>query len=99
MLVELVEEDFPDKHILTKFSHCRYVGMKLAKLGDWRAVHDGARRAAGMVVVGGVRIVVQCPGRERGEQILDVALQIEKCEWTRWLVHTTFECAPGRADA
>ena len=52
--------------------------MNLSELRDGDAVHDSARRAAGMVVVRSLRIKVQSGVLERMQKIFYITLHIEK---------------------
>src|SRR5258708_33062476 len=83
MLVEAVEINLGDKHILPQFAGRGHVWMNLAELGDSSAIQHGASRASGMIVVSRLRIVVERPMAEGGEQAFDVALQVEERQRTR----------------
>ena len=52
--------------------------MQLAELGYYGAVHHSARGAAGVVVVGGLRVVVERGRLEGVENGLDIAFQVEE---------------------
>src|SRR5208337_4464269 len=82
VLVEPVEIDLGHKNILAQFAGRGYIGMNLAKLGNRRAIHYGASRASGMIVIRGLGIVVERPMAEGSEQVFDVALQIEERQRT-----------------
>src|ERR1700733_1065967 len=78
VLIEAVEIDFGYEGMLLQFASGGHVRVNLAKLGNGRAIHDGAGRAAGMIVVGRLLVVIERPMGEGREQIFDVAFQVEK---------------------
>src|SRR5208282_1314302 len=83
VFVEPVEIDLSDKNILPQFAQRGDLRMNLSKLGNGSAIQHGASGAPGMIVVGRVRIVIERPMAERGEQAFDIALQVKERERTR----------------
>src|SRR5271165_4638363 len=78
MAIQAVEQHFGNVNVLPDLSRGRQIRMQLAEARDGFAVHDRARRPAGMKVLRCLGVERQRGVRERGEQIFDVALHVEE---------------------
>src|SRR5207253_11088617 len=77
VFVQPIEVKLGNKQILPQLAPSG-VRMNLPELGHSCAIHHRARRTSGVVVLRRVRVVVEGIELKPAEQILDIALDVEK---------------------
>ena len=78
MLKQFVREKFGNEYLLADLAPARNLGVQLSELSDCSAIHQNARRASGLVVLGGLAVETERLVFERAEQSLNVPFEKPK---------------------
>ena len=74
MFVQAIEIDFAEVNVLPQLAFRCYLRMNLPELRYANAIHYGARRAPGMVILRRLRVITNGIVVEGAEQRFDIAL-------------------------